>query len=197
MGGERPRGPPSFPVLFTERLVLREITPEDAPFWLRNFSDPDAVELTAFEPPTDLEAARREIEQYCTRIFHEGTGIRWGISQKGRGDLIGTVGYHGWVQDRDRRARVGYDLLPEYRRRGIMTEAMRVVLAYGFKTMTLNRVEVLVDPRNVPSVRLAERLGFQRDAYLRQSTRFRDHFFDDVVFSLLARDWRASAGANG
>ncbi len=182
----------SFPVLTTGRLVLREITADDAAFWIRNFSDPDVVEFTAYEPPADLDAAKLEIEQYCSRVFEEDTGIRWGIALVGRGDLIGTLGYYGWEHEHDRRARMGYDLLADFRRRGIMTEAMETVLAYGFKTMTLNRVEVLVDPRNVPSLRLVERLGFQRDAYLRQSTRFRDRYQDDVVFSLLASEWRAT-----
>jgi len=197
MGANRAAAFPPFPTLTTERLLLREITPDDAPFWLRNFSDPDVVELTAYEPPRDLEAAKEEIEQYCTRVFREEAGIRWGITLKGRGDLIGTLGYHAWVQERDRRARMGYDLLAEYRRKGIMTEAMEAVLAYGFKTMTLNRVEALVDPRNLPSIRLVERLGFHRDAYLRQSTRFRDRFYDDVVFSLLSREWRATRSGKG
>lgn len=181
-----------FPILRTERLVLREITADDAAFWLRNFSSPEVVEFTGYEAPTDLEAAKAEIEQYCTRPLREGVGIRWGIARKDAGDLLGTLGYHHWVQGRDHRAQMGYDLLAEHRGKGIMTEAMEVVLAYGFKTMTLNRVEALVDPRNAASIRLLERLGFQRDAYLRQSTRFRGTFQDDVVFSLLAREWRAT-----
>ncbi len=184
-----------FPILMTDRLVLREITAADAAFWLLNFSASEVVELTAWEAPRDLEAARAEIEQFCTLPWREGTGIRWGITLRGSNEPIGTLGYHGWVQGRDRRARMGYDLLAEHRGMGIMTEAMGVALAYGFKTMTLHRVEVLVDPRNVPSIRLAERLGFHLDAHLRQSTRFRDTFQDDLVFSLLAREWRAAAEA--
>jgi ribosomal-protein-alanine N-acetyltransferase len=182
--------PSHFPILWTERLILREITPDDAGFWLRDFSDSDVVELTAYEPPTDVEAARAEIEQFCVRPFREGTGIRWGITRRGESDLIGTLGYHNWVQGRDRRARVGYDLLAEHRRQGIMSEALGIVLAYGFKTMALNRVEAAVDPRNQPSIRLLERLGFHRDACLREATWFRGAFLDDVVYSLLAREWR-------
>ncbi len=181
-----------FPVLLTDRLVLREITSEDAEFWIRNFSAPETVELTAFEPPAGLEAAKVEIERYCARPLREGTGIRWGIALTGTKDLVGTLGYHNWVQGRERHAQMGYDLLAEHRGQGIMAEAMRVVLAYGFKTMTLNRAEALVDPRNAPSIRLLERLGFHRDAYLRQSTRFRDGYQDDIVFSLLAGEWRAA-----
>ncbi len=197
MDARRPQDSREFPTLTTERLVLREIRPSDAGFWLRHFSAQEVVEFTAFEGPADLAAAEAEIERYCTRIYREGTGIRWGIALKGGDELIGTLGYHGWIADRDRRALMGYDLLAEHRGRGIMTEAMRIVLAYGFKTMTLNRVEVRVDPRNVASIRLVERLGFHRDAYLHQSTRFRSKFVDDVVFSLLAREWREAAGGNG
>ena len=196
---DAPRAPvtPRFPLLLTERLILREIAPEDAPFWLRNFSAPEVVEFTAHEPPRDLDAAREEIERFCTQPLREGSGIRWGITIRGSNDLVGTLGFHGWVKGRDRRARIGYDLLAEHRGKGIMNEAMGVVLAYGFKTMTLNRVEALVDPRNGASVRLMGRLGFRRDACLREATRFRDHFQDDVVFSLLAEEWRAMADAKG
>ncbi len=191
------RGPSAFPILTTERLVLREITADDAEFWLRNFSDATVVEFTAFEPPQDLEAAKAEIEAYCTRPFREETGFRWGMALKASDVLVGTLGYHNWEHEPDRRARMGYDLLPEHRGRGLMTEAMETVLAYGFKTMNLNRAEALVDPRNAQSIRLVERLGFHRDAYYRQSTRFRDRFYDDVVFSLLAREWRAARSGKG
>lgn len=191
--GARPRY--RFPLLMTDRLVLRQITADDAPFWLRNFSAPEVVEFTAWEAPRDLEAAKAEIERFCTLPMREETGIRWGITLRGSDDLVGTLGYHGWVKGRDRRARMGYDLLAEFRGKGIMTEAMGVALAYGFKTMALNRVEVLVDPRNTPSIRLVERLGFRRDAHLRQSTHFRETFQDDLVFSLLAREWRVAQEA--
>ena len=184
-----------FPIVMTDRLVLREITAEDAAFWLRNFSAPEVVELTAWEAPRDLEAAKAEIERFCTLPLREGTGIRWGITLRGSHDLVGTLGYHGWVQGRDRRARMGYDLLAEHRGKGIMTEAMGVALAYGFKTMTLDRVEVLIDPRNAPSLALVGRLGFHLDAHLRQSTRFRAGYQDDLVFSLLTREWRAAEDA--
>ncbi len=191
------RGHAAFPTLTTERLVLREITAADAEFWIRNFSDATVVEFTAFEPPRDLEAAKEEIEAYCTRPFLEETGVRWGMVPKDGDALIGTLGYHNWEHEPDRKARMGYDLLTEYRGRGLMTEAMETVLAYGFKTMNLNRAEALVDPRNDRSIRMLERLGFHRDAYLHQSTRFRDRFYDDVVFSLLAREWRATRGGKG
>lgn len=182
-----------FPELSTPRLLLREIALGDAEFWMRNFSDPDVVELTAYEPPQDLEAARGEITQFCLRPFQERTGMRWGIALRGTRELIGTLGYHQWIREGAHRARMGYDLLPEHRRKGIMTEAMGAALEYGFGVMGLHRVEVLIDPANTPSIRLAEGLGFRREGVLRENTYFRGRFIDDTVYSLLAPEWRAQA----
>lgn len=188
--------PTAFPVLTTARLLLREITLDDAAFWLRNFSDPEVVELTAYEPPRDVEGAKAEILEFAIHPFQERTGFRWGIALRGNDELIGTLGYHGWIREGANRARVGYDLLREHRRRGLMTEAMRAILAYGFDRMSLHRVEALTDPRNVPSIRLLERLGFRREGTLRENTHFRGRFVDDALFSLLARDWRERVDAN-
>jgi ribosomal-protein-alanine N-acetyltransferase len=186
----------AFPVLETARLLLREITLDDAAFWLRNFADPEVVELTAFEPPANIEGAKEEILQYAIRPFAQGTGIRWGITPRGSHDLIGTLGYHQWVREGGNRARVGYEIHREYRRRGLMTEAMSAILGYGFETMKLNRVEALIDPINVASIRLVEGLGFRREGVLRENTHFRGRFIDDAVYALLAREWRAARGGN-
>ncbi len=183
-------------MLETQRLVLREITLDDAGFWLRNFSDPDVVELTAFEPPADLEGAKEEILQYAIRLFEQGHGFRWGITVRPSSELVGTIGYHMWVREGGNRAHVGYELLREYRRRGIMTEALRAILAYGFGTMGLNRVEVLTDPKNTASIGLLEKLDFRREGVLRENTHFRGRFVDDAVYSLLASEWRATRSGN-
>lgn len=196
MASSAPWTQPPFPVLETERLVLREITLDDATFWLRNFADPEVVELTAFEPPADLEGAKEEILRYALRPFAQGTGIRWGISFRGSNDLLGTLGYHQWVREGGNHARIGYEILREQRRKGLMTEAMRAVLDYGFDTMSLNRVEALIDPINVASIRLVEGLGFRREGVLRENTHFRGRFIDDAVYALLAREWRAARSGN-
>lgn len=181
----------TFPQLETARLVLRPLTLEDAPFWLAHFSDPEIVELTAFAAPTDLAAARKELLTYAIRNFEAGRGLRWGIVLRGRPELVGTLGFHEWVKESGYHARVGYDLRKEYRRQGIMTEAMTAILDWGFDTLRLNKVEALTDPKNEPSMRLLEKLGFHRDGVLRENTYFQGRFLDDVCFSLLAREWHS------
>ncbi|HEY7588854.1 MAG TPA: GNAT family protein [Thermoplasmata archaeon] len=183
---------PEFPSLETERLLLRGITLEDAPFWFEHFSDPEIVELTAYEAPRDLPAAREEVLQFCVRPFEEGRGLRWGILMKSQPGLIGTLGYHQWAHE-GRRARVGYDLRKAFRRQGIMTEALSAVLGYGFGAMGLNRVEACTDPRNTASIHLLDKIGFHLDGVLRENTLFRGRFLDDLCFSLLAREWESRA----
>jgi len=179
-----------FPELETKRLILRRMTLADAEFYLKHFSDPDIVELTAFDALGNIERATQELLEFCIKPFEENRGIRWGIVLKGEAELAGTIGYHQWVRTGGYHARVGYDLAAVHRRRGVMTEALEAVLRYGFETMRLNKVEACTDPRNVASIRLLEKLGFHRDGVLRESTYFHGRFIDEAVFSLLAREWR-------
>ncbi len=194
MDSGRPAAFLRFPVLSTDRLILREITVRDAAFWMRNFSDPTTVAFSAYDPPKDVAAAKEEIRRYCIRPFADGKGIRWGIERRDLAELIGTLGYHRWVREELNSAEMGYELLPEHRRRGIMAEAMTAVLGFGFEQMRLHRAEVRTDPTNLPSIRLLEKLGFHREAVLRETTHFRDRYIDDAVYSLLDREWRTRAG---
>jgi len=178
----------AFPILETERILLRELTLDDAPFYLRHFSDLDIVEHSAFEAPRDLEAAKGELLEYCIDLFQGGRGIRWGIVLKSTGGLIGTCGYYMW-DHAAQKARIGYDLAPEHRRKGIMSEALREMIDHGFGAMELNRIEVLIDPRNVASLRLVEKLGFTQEGLSRESTFFRGRFLDDACYALLRREW--------
>jgi ribosomal-protein-alanine N-acetyltransferase len=181
-----------FPEFETKRLVLRRMTPADAEFYLRHFSDPDIVELTAFDAPETLEEATQELLAFCIKPFEENKGIRWGIVLKDETELIGTIGYHQWLKTGGYHARVGYDLTDAHRRRGIMTEALEAVLRYGFEMMRLNKVEACTDTRNVASIRLLQKLGFHQDGVLRENTYFHGRFIDEAVFSLLASEWRNS-----
>ena len=77
-----------------------------------------------------------------------------------------------------------------------MTEALAAILDYGFDVMGLNRVQVLAMPGNARSLRLAERLGFVREGVLREHGHDESgSLVDDVVLSLLCREWEGADGA--
>ena len=178
-----------FPVLKTERLVLREVTLRDAPWYFGHFNTWEIVDGQEYPGPKDLEAAKRELRLYFTDNFRKGTGIRWGITLKGGNDLIGSAGLYKYVE-KTSQVETGYDLDPKYWGQGIMTEAMTAIVRYAFDVMKVNRIEALVSPRNKGSQGLVRRLGFRREGVLREHDFYNGKFTDDYLFALLKRDWR-------
>ena len=143
---------PVFPELQTTRLRLREITMDDADWFLSHFSTPEIVHGQGFPAPDGIEGAREELARYVVDLFAQQEGLRWGICLRGDDALIGSAGLYDWDREVG-SAELGYDLAPEHWGAGIMTEALRAILDYGFTTMGLNRVQVLVMPRNARSLR--------------------------------------------
>ena len=177
-----------FPQLETNRLIMREMTLDDVEFYFRHFNNDKIVEGSCFPGPKTLEAAKEELELYCINPFKGNRGIRWGIVRKGDDNLIGTCGYYDWNKTAC-RAEIGYDLDPAHWGQGIMTEALCAVLKYGFEKMGLNRVQAIIDSKNIRSMKLVHRLGFKKEGVLRQRSYFNGQFLDDVCFSLLKKEW--------
>jgi len=177
-----------FPQLETDRLILREMTSDDVGFYFRHFNNDKIVEGCCFPGPKTLEAAKEELERYCIKPFKENRGIRWGIVRKGGNELIGTCGYYDWIKTAC-RAEIGYDLDPAYWGQGIMTEALRAMLKYGFEKMGLNRIQAIIDSKNTRSLKLVHRLGFKKEGVFRERSYFNGHFLDDVCFSFLKKEW--------
>jgi len=180
-----------FPQLETNRLIMREMTLDDVEFYFRHFNNDKIVGGSCFPGPKTLEAAKEELELYCITPFKGNRGIRWGIVRKGGDKLIGTCGYYDWNKT-VRRAEIGYDLDPAHWGQGIITEALCAVLKYGFEKMGLNRVQAIIDSKNIRSMKLVHRLGFKKEGILRQRSYFNGQFLDDVCFSLLKKEWTKS-----
>jgi len=178
-----------FPVLRTERLVLREVTSKDAPWYLKHFNTWEIVDGQECPGPKDIKTARKELKLYFTDNFTGGTGMRWGLTLRGSDDLIGSVGFYKWVK-KTHQVETGYDLDPDYWGQGLMTEAMTAIVQYAFDVMKVNRIEALVSPRNKGSQRLVRRLGFRREGVLREHDYYDGEFTDDFLFALLKRDWQ-------
>ena len=158
---------PVFPILETERLVLRELTEADAGWYLTHFSRPEIVHGSGFPAPTDEEAARRELERYVLGLFRQREGMRWGLVPRGTEVLVGTAGLHRWRDEPVPQAEIGYDLAPEWWGQGIMQEALRPILGYASSTLGLRRIEAIVLTHNERSCRTLERAGFVREGLLR------------------------------
>ena len=81
--------------------------------------------------------------------------------------------------------------------KGYMHEALQSLLEFAFEAMKLRRLEADVDPRNKPSIKTLERLGFQREGYLRERWHVAGEIQDAYFYGLLAREWQRPASKLG
>ncbi len=167
-----------FPDIETARLVLRVLTLGDAPAVQHHFADEDVIEFMDIKACASLEDAKEII------LFHANdSGCRWGVFDKVTGCLIGTCGYHCWVQEPQAQAEMGFDLGKTHWGKGLMREALQTIIRFGFSTMRLQRIVADVHPENERSIRLMRKLCFN------QESDKRDGF---IRFNLVQKDWETS-----
>src|SRR5699024_4816900 len=118
-----------------------------------------------------------ETEWYQT-IHKERTGIRWGMTLKDEERIIGSCGFLN-IHPKHYRTEVGYELSKDYWGKGIADEALKAVISYGFQHFQLERIEALIEPENVRSLKLIEKQGFKREGLLRHYE-FTCGKFDDL-----------------
>jgi ribosomal-protein-alanine N-acetyltransferase len=184
----------TFPVFTTERLVMRQVVPDDAPAMFEIMSDPDVMRYFGSPPMASPEEAIERVTDIRAG-FAERSSIRWAITRREDGRFLGTCGFWRLVK-RHYRAEIGYELGRAWWGQGLMPEALAVALGFGFESMGLHSVEANIDPANRGSRRVLEKLGFVQEGYFRESY-YEPHqgrFADAAVFSLLKGDWAVWAG---
>jgi ribosomal-protein-serine acetyltransferase len=180
-------------LLLTDRpsLRLRALREEEAAA-LSALVDRNRVHLRTWLPWIDAHTTVEHSRAFIEAMHigqAEGRGFACGLFFEGR--LVGVAGAH--LIDRANRAcQIGYWLDEAHCRRGLMTSAVRALIAHAFDTLQLNRVEIRAAPGNYPSQAVCERLGFIREGVVRDAEWLYDHYVDLTVNGLLLRDWRAA-----
>ena len=172
-----------FPILTTERLVLRQMSNEDANevFFLR--SDDEMLKYVGRAKATSIEEIVKWIEMVNDGLV-KNESICWAITLKDEPKLIGNISF--WKIDKQHyRAEVGYVLHPDYQKKGIMDEALKTILQYGFQYLKFHSIEANIDPENTASKYLLEHNGFVREAYYKENYFFDGRFWDSAIYSLL------------
>lgn len=174
-----------FPQLETKNLILRETKLADAPAVFQIFADDEVTKYHDLDTATSLKQAHFLIERRAER-FKNNQGIRWGIARKQDNIIIGSCGYS--IRNRF-QAEIGYELARAYWRKGIMTEALRAIINWGFHQLDFNRIEAMVMVENIASINLLGNLGFVEEGLLREYGFWKGQFHDLKVFSLLRKDY--------
>lgn len=171
----------------TERLVVRRFAPADADSFARYRSEPDVARYQSWDAPVPAADAVRLVTEFAAAAERAPGWFQYAVELRAEGVLIGDVAV--CLHDNGMQAELGFTLATAHRRRGYATEAVRCVLDRVFAT-GVHRVSAECDARNTASARLLERLGFRREGLRPEHTWIKGEWTDDLLFGLLARDWR-------
>ncbi|WFR64788.1 GNAT family N-acetyltransferase [Paenibacillus amylolyticus] len=172
--------------LHTERLSLRKMKLSDSASLFNIWSDPEVTRFMNISPFTDEHQAIAMINM-LDDLSQENKAIRFAIIVRESNEIIGSCGYNSLDYD-NLKAEIGYDIARSHWGKGYATEAISSLLAHAFSTMKLNRIEAKVDPYNVNSIMLLQKLNFTCEGTLRAYERAGETFNDLNMYSKLATD---------
>lgn len=168
-------------VLNGARLRLRPLRTDDAHALYTLFSDPAVTRywsFAAWNRPAQALAfieLRQSLDPQRVQTFAIASGPG--------DDLIGTLTLFLLAGN---RAEIGYALAPAWQGRGMAAEALRLAVAHAFEALAVQCIEADVDPRNQPSVRLLEGLGFRCVRQVSERWRVGDEIGSSAIFQLRA-----------
>lgn len=178
-----------FEIINTERLSIKTLGLEDKEVLLAYRGDPAVYQFQSWKPPS-LQEVEHFIRQNLTVIPNTpDTWLQLGVYLHD-GQLIGDIGLH-FLED-DAQMEIGYTLAPEHQGQGFATEAVKAVLDFIFVNLGKHRVTASVDPENISSIRLLEKLGFRREGHFIKSVLIRGEWCDDVIYAMLRDEWKTT-----
>ncbi|GHH83254.1 acetyltransferase [Streptomyces sulfonofaciens] len=181
------------PVLTGRKVVLRPFTAEDTDTMAAIIDDPEVLRYT-FAPRGAL-TRERLLAWYGSRGEpHDRLDLA--VTDRASGELVGESVLYDW-REGDRSCLFRILLGPRGRDRGLGTETVRLMLAHAFERLGLNRVELGVYSFNHRARRAYEKAGFVVEGVRREASLRGGEAFDEMVMSVLAREWREHRGYPG
>ncbi len=172
-----------FPVLETERLLLRQLTMDDVPVLFEMHTDPMMNRYTDRAKMKSMDEAMEKMKTIISMVDNRN-GIAWAIVLKESGKQIGDISFWRLVKEHY-RAEIGYCLFPDFWEKGYMTEAAGSAIDYAFSKLNIHSIEANVNPNNVASIKLLEKMQFAREAYFRENYFYDGKFLDSAIYSLV------------
>ncbi|MGX1973743.1 GNAT family N-acetyltransferase [Streptomyces kronopolitis] len=180
---------PDYPIR-TARLDLRPVTHDDLAA-IHAYQRLPEVCRYLYWGPFDETGSRASVAAKAARTTLRASGdvLQFAVVVRASGVLVGDVTFV-WKSREHRQGGIGYVFHPDHAGRGYATEASRALLRLGFEELGLHRVQAELDGRNTASARVLERLGMRREGHLRENEFLDGEWADEVVYAMLAREWR-------
>ena len=172
-----------FDEIYTERIILRKLTQECFDYIHSEMTQTEQLIILGLKSNEEL---LKEKEKYKNGLSsHNKKFLYYQLIDKKTKEIIGWCGFHTWYIDHN-RAEIGYGLFDDnYKGQGIMSEVIAIIVNYGFRNMSLERIEAYVDTDNTPSIKLLKRMNFKKEGLLKHHYFHNNRMEDSIVFALL------------
>lgn len=174
--------------LETPRLILRRATREDAEPMFENWaSDPEVTKYLTWPVHSSVEVTKMFLDS-CIEGYQKADYYQWMIDLKEIRKPIGTISVVGNNDDVG-KAEIGYCIGKSWWHRGVMTEALKAVMAFLFRDVGYERLEAKHDPRNPHSGDVMRKCGMGYEGTSRAFARNNQGICDISHYAILKRDW--------
>lgn len=170
----------------TDRLSIRRLVMRDKEAFFSYRSLPDVQEYQGWRPTSMEEIALFIRANETAEVNVDNTWLQLAVCLKD-GSVIGDIGVHFPAEDF--QVEIGYTLSPAQQGKGYASEAVKAVIDTLFSVLLKHRVFASVDPNNLQSIRLLEKLHFRKEAHFIKRYRIDDQWHDDCVYAMLKEEW--------
>ena len=173
--------------LETNRLILRPINLSDTNEIFEYRSDSETNKYQGWIPKT-IEEVETFIRKNPKQINKPESWFQFVIIEKETQKIVGDLGIH-FIDSDNKQAEVGCTLNKHFQNKGYATESLKRIIDYLFKDLNKHRIITSIDPDNLNSIRLVERIGFRKEAHFIESLWINDKWVDDIIYALIEKDW--------
>jgi ribosomal-protein-alanine N-acetyltransferase len=180
--------------LKTERLVIRDYRRSDLENYYRLFTDPQVMRFIPDIQLDSLESATQRLNAEIAEIaFPQRSKYYFAIEKSDTNEFIGEIGFTITGNYRAGKiANLGYLILPQYWRRGYVTEATRKVIAFAFKQCNVHKMMAGCLRINKASENIMKKCHMKKEGQYEQQFWLAGHWVGSVEYGLLRDDWKLS-----
>ncbi|MCA9897443.1 MAG: GNAT family N-acetyltransferase [Ardenticatenaceae bacterium] len=173
------------PILRGKKVVLRPITVADAEAMFASLADAESMRLTGTQQTFTFE----QVQQHCQRITQADDRADYAITRKEDGAYVGEVVLNeiDW-ENRSGSFRIALASQNQFGK-GYGTEATRLIIDFGFRTLKLHRIELEVYDFNPRAQHVYEKVGFVREGLRRDVLLWNGRYQSAIIMSILEEDW--------
>ncbi|WP_243354391.1 GNAT family N-acetyltransferase [Bacillus litorisediminis] len=179
-----------FPILETERLLLRPITLADKEAIFDYSSRPEAAQYVTWEAHKSLSDTQTFLD-FVLNQYESGGVAPWGMVIKATNQLIGTIDFVSWNKSHQ-YGEIGYVCSPDYWGNGYTPEAGQALLRFGFEKMGLVRIQARTFAENQASQRVLKKLGMTYEGTMRKAMKVKGNHWDITMYSILNKEYKSA-----